>query len=225
MIRMKNPSFWIVGLIGFCALSMGVNECAPGPGPGPNDPQGVEGIYDITYANTIHVTLDIGGATQSVDAHMNDTIEFNTPANGKVSVNLSEYCARPEVVCPSEAFWSIANVRFPRPTESLGDLKSIQATDGSSKASPEIIDGAVNTVTGEFIVGLKAASNGGQYCGALGISAVSGRFAHDAQGHTTGMSNGKIGVAVLGACAFGPAVVGAVLTLETQFTGDRVGPL
>lgn len=38
-----------------------------------------------------------------------------------------------------------------------------------------------------------------------------------------GIAEGKVAIAYLGACAFGPAIVGATLTIETPFTGTRTG--
>lgn len=39
-----------------------------------------------------------------------------------------------------------------------------------------------------------------------------------------GIAEGKVALGFLGACAFGPALVGATLTIESPFTGLRTGP-
>ena len=42
-------------------------------------------------------------------------------------------------------------------------------------------------------------------------------------GAITGITDGKVGIGWLGACAFGPVVAGATLTIETGFVGTRTG--
>lgn len=42
-------------------------------------------------------------------------------------------------------------------------------------------------------------------------------------GKITGIAQGKVAIGWLGACAFGPVLAGATLSIETQFTGVRTG--
>jgi len=39
----------------------------------------------------------------------------------------------------------------------------------------------------------------------------------------TGIVDGKVGMGFSGGCAFGPVLLGATITLETGFAGERTG--
>jgi hypothetical protein len=39
-----------------------------------------------------------------------------------------------------------------------------------------------------------------------------------------GIVDGRVGMGFSGGCAFGPLLLGATLTIETGFVGERIGP-
>ena len=68
--------------------------------PGTRDVRDVRGNYALTYDDTVTLKLDVGGGTRTVTTQGYGGIaDFGTVNGQPLTLNLAEFCARPEVAC------------------------------------------------------------------------------------------------------------------------------
>ena len=246
--------------------------CAVGCGDGEPGARDVTGNYAIAYDDQLRLQLNVGGAIREVTTTGYGGIaDFGVINGSAVTLDLTQFCARPEVQCPSEVFWSKVSVDQPD-LERGYDLQTLVVIDDRQ----HVLDAGVRAASigglvdhpnnDRFILGLGAGAAASGNCAALGVSLAGGRFSrvgehevtslelrtHDgrpcsldagtpgdggvdcaevevtklvapAGAQVNGVKDGKVFVGWAGGCAFGPALVGATLTMETGFTGTRTG--
>lgn len=92
---------WMVGIVGCVPLAMGARGgCGPisSTDPAPD----VNGTWAITYDDTLNVEVNIGGAIYNAQIPAEGgTVQV---AHGGTMFEFNLDCARPEIVCPSEAW-------------------------------------------------------------------------------------------------------------------------
>ena len=252
----------------------------------PRDSATVNGNYDVRYEDKVTVKVDLGGAVrEQTHDGMSGTVDFGMYNGQPLTLDLASFCAKPEVKCPSESFWTKVSVREPnRGASSLQQLDVIdneQHTLDAGVRAPALSGLIDHAQDDKFLLGLGATGASTANCLALGLSLAGGRFTRAGERFVTstvyrtpkgqpcdpdagvmdaglasdgggdagsdggvavscaavqvrkrefpdgavvdGIAEGKILVGYAGACAFGPAVVGATVTLETNFTGTRTG--
>lgn len=255
-----------------------------GPSASPQEQRAwdVRGNYALRYDDTLTIRLNIGGAERIRTVSGQDQIvDLGTWQGQPLKLDLKAYCAREEVTCPSESFWSAVSIDQ-RDLDKKLDLHVLNVIDNTNPDLPagqraQVRAGLVDhRAQGQFLIGLGQDSQSGQDCSILGISLAGGRFERrgeymetltryrdgqqrpcdpdDMQGmgdmaestdmelvestcnketyevrrwpegaQVKGITEGKVAVGWLAACAFGPAIVGATLSIETGFTAERVG--
>ncbi len=236
----------------------------------------VTGNYAIRYDDQLRLQLNVGGAIREVTTNGYGGIaDFGVINGSAVTLDLTDFCARPEVQCPSEVFWTKVSVDQPD-LERGYDLQTLVVIDDrqhvlDAGVRAAAIGGLVDHPNNDrFILGLGAGAGVAGNCAALGISLAGGRFSRVGEHEVTslelrthngrpcsfdggvdagtladggvdcaevevtkivapegavvnGVKDGKVFVGWAGGCAFGPALVGATLTMETGFTGTRTG--
>lgn len=272
-------------------------SCGFGGGSSSPEDRDVSGNYTLTYDNQLRFKLYAGGAVREATATgPGDVIDFGTVDGQPTRVDLTQFCARPEVQCPSEAFWSKVAITQPDLQTSRLDLQKlvvvndalervdggVRGADGGAALAPSL-GGLVNH--GEldrFLLGLGAEGASSSSCVALSLSLAGGRFSRAGEREETtmeyrtsagrpcapdagtaagdggvdggtdagarladggldcalapvtrlvvppgakvdGIKEGKVFMGWAGGCAFGPLLGGAVLTVETGYTGRRTG--
>jgi len=254
---------------------------APPPGGHPWD---VRGNYSVTYADNLRLTLNIAGARREATASgYGNVVDFGEFNGQPVTLDLTAFCNRQDVVCPSEAFWNSVSVDLQDPNRQQ-DLHVINVINNTVHELPagqraETRGGLVNHAElDRFVLGLGADSAGDEDCTALAISLAGGRFSRVGEHVVTqtvhrnaagtrcnpdagaldastpedggngdagpgcqpvneqrlvippgarveGIKEGRVVLTWLGGCAFGPALIGATLSLESDFNAPRTGDL
>ncbi len=274
---MQRHATQLILAVGLLALSCG----GQGGGGGKDDPRRVSGNYALTYDDLVTLKLTAGGATREVTQHgLGGIADFGTIDGKPVTLDLTAFCARPEVKCPSESFWSKVAIAQPDLASSASSLQrllvvndTVHALDAGVRAAA--LGGLVNHDDDDrFLIGLGANAGANQACIALALSLAGGRFSHQGEHVETsmeyrtpqgracapsdggvdagagpadggapvpctltevkrlvvppgaavsGIADGTVLLGFAGGCAFGPILVGAALTMETGFTGERTG--
>lgn len=181
-------------------------------------PWDVRGMYQLTWDDQITVHLSIGGADHVATGSANGTLNFGSINGQPTTLNMNEFCARSDVTCPSEAMPGLirinednVDVQFPIHGVSMTSLENGQTVSG-------LLDGYNG-----FTFGLGGASGGSGSCGAIALSVATGAFTFSSGAPSVDrISNGKVSVSWIGACAIGPIVAGASISFETGFTGVRL---
>lgn len=254
-------------------------SCGLACGGGDPVERDVTGNYAIRYDDQLRLQLNVGGAIREVTMNgYGGVADFGVINGSPVTLDLTDFCAKPEVQCPSELLWSKVAVDQPD-LERGADLQTLVVIDNEQRtfdagvrapAVAGLIDHANND---RFIIGLGAEAGVNGNCAALGISLAGGRFSRVGEREVTsleprtqkgrpcaldagvdadagalladggvdcslvevtklvapagavvnGVKDGTVFVGWAGGCAFGPALVGATLTLQTGFTGTRTG--
>jgi hypothetical protein len=272
----------------FVAGALLAAVCAPPPpGPGEEDPRDVTGNYDLTYDNKLRMQLNIGGAVREVtQTGYGGIADFGTYNGQPVTLDLTQFCAKPEVKCPSEQFWAKVAIDQPNLQKNGSDLQELRVIDNQDPMPPAgqkaaSLTGLVDHANSDrFLIGLGIQGGATQNCAAFDVSFASGRFSHEGERTTTtmeyrdpsgkacspdagammmsdagagdggaadagipkpctlqnitriswdagaaiaGITEGRVGFAWAGGCAFGPFLAGATLYLETGYTGQRTG--
>jgi len=175
--------------------------CGPAPGPGEEDPRDVTGNYDLTYDDKLRMQLNIGGAIREVTQDGYGPIaDFGTYNGQPVRLDLTQFCAKPEVKCPSEQFWAKVAIDQPQLSKSNFPLQELRVIDNQVANPPAgqkaaSVSGLVNHDNGDrFVVGLGLNAGANQACAAIDVSFASGRFSRVGETMTTKMeyrSGGK----------------------------------
>jgi hypothetical protein len=158
-------------------------SCGGIPDPAKFDPRDVSGNYDLTYDDRLTLRLDVGGAVREVtQTGYGGVVDFGIINGNPVRLDLTEFCARPEVKCPSEAFWSKVAITQPRRLENTFKLQELTVVNDSVQSLPagqraESLGGLVDNANDDrFLLGLGANAGANQACIALAFSLAGGRF-------------------------------------------------
>ncbi len=158
--------------------------CGPQqPGRGGDDPRDVTGNYDITYDDHLKLQLNIGGAVREVEQDGYGAIaDFGTYNGQPVRLDLMQFCAKPEVKCPSEAFWKKVAIDQPNLDNNGFDLQELRVIndevhvlDAGQRAAS--ITGLVDHGSQDkYLIGLGINGGASQSCAAIDVSFTYGRF-------------------------------------------------
>lgn len=301
---MNRTAAFLVGVVTFSCGGFQGNGSTP-------EERDVSGNYALTYDNQLKIKLSVGGATREVTTQgYGGIVDFGTVNGNPTTLDLSAFCAKPEVQCPSEAFWGKVAVTQPDLRANNLDLQKLVVVNDEQ----HVLDAGVRaaSLTGlidhnqhdKFLLGLGAQGGSNANCIALGLSLAGGRFSRVGERYETtmeprtmagrvcsldagvrdagtndagtdagtesdagmdggsdggsdagsgvppgylpdggidctlvpvtrlvvpagakvdGIKEGQVFMGWAGGCAFGPILAGAVLTIETGFTGRRTG--
>jgi len=137
----------------------------------------------LTYDDQLKLRLDVGGAVREVtQTGYGGVVDFGVINGNPVTLDLTQFCARPEVKCPSEAFWSKVAITQPRRLENTFTLQELTVVNDTMHTLPagqraEALGGLVDNANSDrFLLGLGANGGGNQGCIALAFSLAGGRF-------------------------------------------------
>ena len=174
-----NAALVVVGLVTFSCGGRG------GPQDGGVDPRDIRGNYAIQYDNRLKLSILLGGGVRTVEAGTDaGTIDFGYINGQPVTLDLSAYCARPEVTCPSEAFWKKVAIDQPNLQQNNFNLQvmtviddTVHVLDAGQRAAAA--GGLVDHGNADrFLLGLGLNGGASQACAALAASFSHGRFTH-----------------------------------------------
>jgi len=181
------------------------------------------GTYQIAHEDSVKVYLTLGGAEYIEEGIRGQIIDV-----GGVEVDMDEVCELEGVHCPSEIYWSEVGLDQPYFDREAGKNPwLVKVTNLSSYAYQPEVGGLVNR-QGDLTLLLGLVASGAPPCGLLGTSISTADFALNVDGDPTGeLVNGRIKTAYAGGCLFpnDDAMIGATVTFESLFTGQRTGPL
>jgi hypothetical protein len=211
--------------IGFTALlSMGAEGgCGEAIQAAAENVPDFRGAYEISHADSVKVYLTLGAAEYIEEGIQGQIIDV-----GGVEVDMGQVCELDGVHCPSEIYWS--EVGFDQPYFDHASGKNpwlVKVINLSTYAYQLEVGGLVNS-QGDMTLLLGLVASGVPPCGLLGASISTADFVLDVDGVPTGeLVNGRIKTTYAGGCLFpnDDAMVGATVTFETLFTGQRTGPL
>jgi hypothetical protein len=213
--------------------------CAGAGGGGATDTaaandEDVRGVYDVAWADTWRVRLDIGGAVQDAESD-EGVVTFEGPDGSPLALDLAAWCADPAVACPTEA-WPAAVAIDEDDPSIVRDAHTLRAWDAVAPGA--VVTGLVDHTADTFLFGLDAGSGSTGDCGALALSLAGGTFVYDgydtgdldsggiaAPGGPVGIADGEVALGWLGLCVWSDLAVAATVTIETDFTALRAGPL
>lgn len=180
----RHAPSWITG----AALIVSALACvAPEQvAPGEPIPWDVRGNYLLSYEDALTVRLNIGGVERVQTARGDEVVDLGMYQGQPLTLDLKAHCARPEVVCPSEALWQRVAVDQQN-VRSKQDVHGLTVIDNTTRELPAgqraaSRGGLVSRVErGRFIVGLGGESASQGDCGALAISVAEGRFLREGE--------------------------------------------
>ncbi len=167
------------------AVALVLASCGGGGGPAPGqpDPRDVSGNYELTYDDRLTIKLDVGGAVREVtQTGYGGVVDFGMVNGQPTTLDLTAFCAKPEVKCPSEAFWAKTAITQPNLGANRLDLQQLAVVNDTVHVLPagrsaESLSGLVDHAQGDqFLLGLGAQGGGSQGCVALAVSLAGGRF-------------------------------------------------
>ena len=165
------------GAVVVCALSAACGRS------GAVEERDVRGNYTLTYDDALKLQLSIGGAVREATATgWGDVVDFGVYNGQPVKLNLAEFCARPEVKCPSEQFWPRISVDQPELLKSPSAVQPLHVIDDTTHTLPagqkaSSLGGLVNHQdVDRFVVGLGVEGASQSACAALAVSFALGRF-------------------------------------------------
>ncbi|MGC4116863.1 MAG: hypothetical protein QM765_20335 [Myxococcales bacterium] len=145
----------------------------------------VRGNYDLTWDDQLTLKLDLGTEVRVATASgFGQVVDLGTWNGQPLTLDLAAFCAKPEVVCPSETFWKKVSIDQQDVTTAQ-NFYGLQVVNNETHELPEgmkaqTLAGLVtNTDEDPFVVGLGASAGSTGSCGALGISFAAGRFTHE----------------------------------------------
>jgi hypothetical protein len=171
--------------IGFQAVAVLLCASCGGFGGGGRNAaeRDVTGNYTLTYDNQLKVTLNVGGAVREVtQSGYGGIVDFGMVNGQPTTLDLEQFCAKPEVQCPSEAFWPKVAVDQPDLQTSTLDLQKLIVVNNTTRefdagVRAQSLGGLVNhDDQDKFLLGLGASGGSNSNCVALGLSLAGGRF-------------------------------------------------
>lgn len=153
------------------------------PPPGTFDARDVSGNYTLSYDDRLKLTLNVGGAVREVtQTGYGGVVDFGMVNGQPVQLDLTAFCAKPEVSCPSEAFWSKVAITQPNLSASGHPLQqltvvndTVRTLDAGQRAAS--LSGLIDHGRDDaFLLGLGIEGGSNQACLALAVSLAGGRF-------------------------------------------------
>lgn len=191
---MPRAAYAVAGLV---ILSCG------GGGNSTPEQRDVSGNYALTYDDQLRIRLDVGGAVREVTQQgYGGIVDFGTVNGQPTTLNLTTFCAKPEVKCPSEAFWSRVAITQPELLSNRLELQklvvvndTVHRLDAGVRAAS--LSGLVDHDQNDrFLLGLGAEGGSNSSCVALSVSLAGGRFSRAGETMETSMeprsSTGKV---------------------------------
>lgn len=188
-----------------CAgVGLALFSCGGGGGGGSTKQErDVSGNYALTYDDQLKLRLAVGGAVREVTANgYGGIVDFGSVNGQPVTLDLTQFCARPEVQCPSEAFWSKVAVTQPNLSANTLDLQQLTVVndmvrDLDAGVRAASLSGLVDHNNADrFLLGLGLEGGANQACAAIGVSLAGGRFSRVGERTETTMelrtSKGKV---------------------------------
>lgn len=169
-------------------------SCGGGGGNSTPEERDVSGNYALTYDDQLTIRLNVGGAQREVTQQgYGKIVDFGTINGQPTTLDLTAFCARPEVECPSESFWSKVAVTQPDLRSNRLDLQKLVVVDDTNHR----LDAGVRAASlsglidhnqeDRFLLGLGAQGGSNQACAALSLSLAGGRFSRVGEHQETTM--------------------------------------
>ncbi len=167
----------------FAVSSLLLTACGAKPDPTQFDPRDVSGNYQLTYDDRLTARLDVAGLVREVThAGYGGVVDFGVVNGSPVTLDLTAFCGRPEVQCPSESFWAKVAITQPHRLENGLDLQQLTVVDDTvhsldAGVRAASLSGLVDHANDDrFLLGLGANAGANQACLALAFSLAGGRF-------------------------------------------------
>ncbi|MFZ5441065.1 MAG: hypothetical protein ACOZQL_13740, partial [Myxococcota bacterium] len=149
--------------IGLAVFVVAAFSCGGGGNHSTPEERDVSGNYALTYDNQLKVRLDVGGAVREVtQTGYGGVVDFGVINGQPTTLDLTAFCAKPEVRCPSEAFWAKVAVTQPELRTSNLELQKVVVVNDTQHVldagvRAESLSGLVNHVDDDrFLLGLGA---------------------------------------------------------------------
>ncbi len=152
--------------------------------PDGGDPRDVSGNYTVVYDNTytLHFLTESGQVDVSQSGE--GTASFGMYKGQSLTLDLAQFCAKPEVRCPTELLWAAVAIEQPSLEKNelaLQELRVIDNTvhvrDAGLKAGS--LSGLIDHGNADrFLLGLGAQAASSANCAAFDVSWAGGRFSH-----------------------------------------------
>lgn len=154
----------------------------------------VSGNYALRYDDQLKVRLDVGGAVREVtQTGYGGIVDFGVINGQPTTLDLTAFCAKPEVRCPSEAFWAKVAVTQPDLQTSNLELQKLVVVNDTQHVldagvRAESLSGLVNHADDDrFLLGLGAQAGASGSCAAIAVSLAGGRFSRVGEHEETSM--------------------------------------
>jgi hypothetical protein len=154
----------------------------------------VSGNYALTYDNQLKIKLNVAGAVREVtQTGYGGVVDFGMVNGNPTTLDLTAFCAKPEVQCPSEAFWSKVAITQPDLHANNLDLQKLVVVNDTNHAldagirAPSLSGLVDHNQDDKFILGLGAEGGSNANCVALSVSLAGGRFSRVGERYETTM--------------------------------------
>jgi hypothetical protein len=154
-----------------------------GGGGTPAEERDVTGNYALTYDNQLTVRLHVGGAVREVThSGYGGIVDFGTVEGQPTTLDLTAFCSKPDVQCPSEAFWPQVAIDQPDLNRTRLDVQKLLVVNNTVRdldagVRAQSLGGLVDHAQEDrFLLGLGAHGASNSNCLALGVSLAGGRF-------------------------------------------------
>jgi hypothetical protein len=169
-------------------------SCGKAGGGSTPEERDVSGNYTLTYDNKLKIRLDVAGAVREVNQDgYGGIVNFGMVNGSPTTLDLTAFCAKPEVQCPSEAFWSKVAITQPDLLTNRFDLQKLVVVNDTE----HILDAGVRAASlsglvdhsqqDQFLLGLGASGGATANCVALSVSLAGGRFSRVGEHEVTTM--------------------------------------
>ena len=153
--------------------------------PDENPASDARGNYDLAYDDTLTIRLKIGGVVREAEGTEDGTVTFDTDS-GPVTLDLSAFCGRDEVQCPSETLWSAVSVDQPNIDARVPNTHVVNFINNSERDLPagvraEVVSGLVDERDRFGLILGAGHEDNGDDCGLLALSTAGGRFSHEGE--------------------------------------------
>ena len=225
-IQFSVPRRWsaVVALVVTALLSLGADGgCSEKIEAAAEAVPDYRGNYAIDHDDKVEVTLVLSGAEYREDGIQGQIIDV-----GGVEIDMDEVCDLEGVHCPSEIYWSSVGIDQPYFDGPSGKNPWLVQVVNLNQLAHQLQVGGIVNSKGDMTLLLGLDAQGTPPCGLLGASVSTADFELDVDEEPTGrILNGRIKTVYAGACLFpnDDAMLGATITFQTTFTGERTGNL
>lgn len=144
----------------------------------------VRGNYSLSFDDRLTLKLNVGGVDHEASAREGETVSFTV--NGEpVTLDLAEFCGRPEVQCPSETLWTEVSIDQPQIAAQNPNTHVINVINNTQRDLPpgqgaQVVSGLVDE-RDRFWLYLGGGNEGEGDCRLLALSTAEGRFTHEGE--------------------------------------------